>query len=66
MRIGACPGGIEQHQEDTVPTVGCSIDQLHNFLLVESGRQFLRHLGEDEIVEGEVAPLQSALVTSSL
>jgi hypothetical protein len=35
---------------------------LHNFLLAENGRQFMRHPGEDEIVEGEVTPLQSALV----
>ena len=42
--------------------VGCGIDQPHHLFLAENGRQLMRHLGKDEVVEGEILPLQRPLV----
>ena len=55
-------GGIEQHQDHAVQAVGRGIDQPHDFILAKHGRQLVWHLREDEIVEGQIAALQRALV----
>jgi len=58
----AYSGHIEQRQNHAVQAVGCGIDQPHDFILAEHGRQLVWHLREDEIVEGQITPLQRALV----
>src|ERR1700689_2970089 len=58
----AYPGRVEQHKDHAVQAVGCGIDHPHDFLLTEHDRQLLRHLGENEIVVGEVTPPQRTLV----
>jgi hypothetical protein len=62
-RLGAAhAGGIEQHQEHAMHAVRRRLDQPRHFVLTEHGGQRPRLLGEGQIVESQIAPLQRLLV----
>ena len=62
-RLGAAhAGGIEQHQEHVMHAIRRRLDQPRHLVLAEHGGQRTWLLGEGQIVESQIAPLQRLLV----